>query len=432
MNWIDLRKSELVKNSSVLVSGTLLAQLVPILLQPLLRRFYSPDTYGAYSVYLSIIGILVVISSLKYELAIILPKKEKEAANVLLLSIVLSLIFNIFIIVSILIWKDNIASFINLKDDYVGYIFVIPLGTFLFSIYQNANYWLIRKKKYVAISQNKIVRRSAEGLGQISFKFLKSSSGLIMGDIMGHIANVSSILFQLRKSGINSRMFSINKMKYVFQKYNEYPRFNVIPALLSSISVLFPTIIINRLYSSEITGFYDLSKLVLSIPFALIATSVGNVLLQRVSDKYKSFSSIKMDILHVFIFVLSISLLEIIVIYFFGKEIFRFAFGDVWEYSGRISQILVWVYTLAFIFGSLSTIFISLKKIKILSFWQLAHFFAIMSLFLFKNRSFEDFLSVFVTIEIISYVVILLIILFVVNNYERIISDKFTGLKEKV
>lgn len=426
----NLGKSELFKNTSILVSGTFLAQLIPILLQPVLRRFYTPDTYGAYSVYLSLIGILVIVSSFKYELAIILPKKDKESANVFLLTVLLSLVFNVVIFISILIWKNQISNFVNLKNDYSNYLYIVPLGTFLFSLYQNANYWLIRKKRYLAISQNKIIRRGTEGIGQVTFKFLGSTSGLILGDIAGHMANVISVNLQIIKSGLNREMFSLNKLRYVFFKYDEYPKYNLIPALLSSCSVLLPTIIINKHYSNEITGFYDLSKLVLSIPFALIATSIGNVLLQRVSDKFKINKSIKRDIIQVFLFVFIVSLVEIVVIYLFGMQIFKIAFGNSWSYSGKISQILVWVYTLTFIFGSLSTIFISLKKIKILSVWQLMHFCAILSLFLITKAKFEEFLSFFVKIEIASYLVILFIIFIVVNNYEKSISDKFTGVKD--
>src|SRR5665811_1102024 len=81
----SLKRSELLKNTSILVSGTAIAQLIPILIQQILRRHYSADIFGAYAVYLSLVGMLAIISSFKYELAIILPRKDKEAANVFFL-----------------------------------------------------------------------------------------------------------------------------------------------------------------------------------------------------------------------------------------------------------------------------------------------------------------------------------------------------------
>ncbi len=91
-----IRNSELFKNTSILVSGTALAQLIPILLQPILRRFYSPEVFGAYSVYLSLVGILYVLSSLRYEMAIPLPRNIKKGVIIWVLRSILILIFNLY------------------------------------------------------------------------------------------------------------------------------------------------------------------------------------------------------------------------------------------------------------------------------------------------------------------------------------------------
>ena len=84
-------KSELIRNTSVLVSGTVLAQLVSVLLQPLLRRLFTAEMWGTYSVYLSMVGIIAVFSSLRYDDAIVLPRKDKDSASLLALSLVFNL-----------------------------------------------------------------------------------------------------------------------------------------------------------------------------------------------------------------------------------------------------------------------------------------------------------------------------------------------------
>ena len=114
--YSNFLRSELLRNTSILISGTALAQLIPILLQPVLRRFFSPEIFGAYSVYLSLIGILIVISSFRYELAIILPKKDKEAAGVFFLALTVNLIFNVLLLLIIILWKKKILLFLNLSD----------------------------------------------------------------------------------------------------------------------------------------------------------------------------------------------------------------------------------------------------------------------------------------------------------------------------
>ncbi len=414
----SIHKSDLLKNISTLAAGTALAQLIPILLQPLLRRLYTPETYGAFAVYLSILGIVVVISSFKYELAIILPRKDKEAANVFFLTIMISLSFNILFFLILFIWKHRIQSFLNLPERFINSLYFVPLGTFLYAFYQSANFWLIRKKRFLAIAQNKFIRRGIEGGTQVGFKYINTSFGLIWGDLFGHLANVISVSFQILKSGLRLKFLSIVKLKYIVRKYSEYPKFNVIPGFMSACSYLLPAIIINKFYSSENAGFFDLAKLMLSIPLALIATSIANVLLQKVSEKYRNGESFVSDLLPILTIVSVIAALEISVILLFGVDLFRIIFGESWKTSGQISRILVWSFAFNFIVSSFSSVFISMKKIKLLSAWQLVYFAAILSLFIFKDNDFTSFLRIYVMIEIACYILYGILMIIIISGYE--------------
>lgn len=420
-------RSELLRNTSILISGTALAQLIPILLQPILRRYFSPEIFGAYSVYLSLIGILIVISSFRYELAIILPRKDSEAAGVFFLSVILNLFFNILLLLFIIFWKTRILLFLNLSEAFADYLYLVPLGTFLFSTYQSINFWLIRKKKFFPISMNKFMRRGFEGTAQIVFKFLQIPHGLIFGDLIGQTANVISGIYQGSKSGLSFRLFSPRKIKYVLHKYSDYPKFNIVPGFMSACSYLLPAIMINKFYSAENTGYFDLSKLLLSIPLALIASSISNVLLQRVSEKNKLKLSIRKDLISIFIFVAVAVVFEIAIIMFWAEDIFRIFFGNKWEFSGTISKILVWAFVFNFIVSSFNSIFISLNKIKLLSAWQLFYFISILALFFFNKLSFSNFLKVYVLIEVICCSVSALFIFYVVMNYEKLVSKIMPG-----
>lgn len=412
-------KHELVRNTTILISGTAVAQLIPILLQPLLRRYFAPEVFGAYSVYLSIMGILIVISSFRYELAIILPSNDKEAGGIFFLAILLNLLFNIILFLATLIWKTRILGFLNLNEAYGNYLYLIPLGTFIFGTYQSINYWLIRKKKFLPLSVNKFVRRGFEGAAQIIFKFIKVPNGLIYGDLIGHIANLLYGFIQGIRNGLSLRFLSAIKIKYVLKKYSEYPKYNLIPAFMSACSYLLPAIMINKFYSAESTGYFDLSKLLLSVPPALIASSISNVLLQRVSEKNKSGASIRNDLLSILIFITFAAAFEIAVIMLWAEDIFRIFFGERWEISGSISKILVWAFAFNFFVQSFSSIFISLRKIRLLSVWQLFYFLSILSLFYFNYLSFNSFLKLYTLIEVICCLLITVFMVFIVINYEQ-------------
>ena len=188
---------------------------------------------------------------------------------------------------------------------------------------------------------------------------------------------------------------------------------------MSACSFLLPAILINKFFSAEYTGYFDLSKLLLSIPLALIANSVSNVLLQRISEKSKLKQSILKDLTAILLLVASLGVLEITIILFFAEDLFRIFFGSKWIFSGTISRILVWAYALNFLVSSFSSIFLSLRKIKILSVWQIIYFLSIVSLFFFNKLSFLPFIRLYAGLEITCCLILAGFMIFIVIYYEK-------------
>ena len=412
-------RSELVRNASVLMSGTVVAQLLSILLQPVLRRLYTPESFGIYSVYLSLVGMIIVISSLRYDDAIVLPKSDKESINLVGISLIINFVINLFIFFLVFLFGGKIISFLNLPSNFpVSMLYIIPVGTFLLGTYQALNNWLIRKKKYYSVSVNKLVRRSSEGAAQIVFAVLKFFNGLIYSDIVGQASNVTTVALQARKNNLNLNLLSYTKLKYVFNKYSDFPKYNLIPSFMSACSYLLPPIFINKFFSPETAGYFDLSKLLLSIPIAFIASSISSVLLQRISEKFNRKETILADLKPVFFIVGFISIAEIITIILFGEDIFKIVFGKQWVTSGAISKIMVWSLALNFIVSSFTCIFVSMRKIKMYSVWQLIYFLSILSLLFFKHLPFISFLKIYVIVEVICYLLVTTIMIFIIYRYE--------------
>jgi O-antigen/teichoic acid export membrane protein len=319
----------------------------------------------------------------------------------------------------IIIFGENIITFLNLPGNFpVKMLYLIPLGTFLFGSYQSLNSWLIRKKKFYSVSVNKLIRRSTEGTSQIGLALAGSSNGLIYSDVAGQCANLTTALFQASRSGFRFKLLSQNKIKYVIRKYSEFPRYNLIPALMSSCSYLLPPIFINKYFSTESAGFFDLAKLLLSIPMAFIASSISSVLLQKVSERYNRRESFLTELKPVIFIVGVISAVEIISILAFGEDIFRIVFGRQWIISGQISKIMVWSFAFNFAASSFTGIFFSMRKIKVYSIWQTVYFISIMSLLLFRDLPFNDFLKIYVLIEVACYISVAFVMFILVRRYE--------------
>jgi O-antigen/teichoic acid export membrane protein len=414
-------KSEFTKNTLILVSGTVLAQSIPIVNQLFLRRIYTVEDFGAMTVFLSVFSMITIVSSFRYEATIVLPKNNNEAANILSLTFIISLLFNASIFLSILFFKEIIVEFIGLPIKYANFLYLLPITSFLFSFYQSLNYWLIRQKAFKASSTNKIIRRLTEGVVQLTLGVFKIPGGLFIGDFTGNFSNVLSGIRQSFKNSFSLKNVSKRKMNFVFKKYIEYPKYNAIPTLLSSAGTLLPFLFINKMYSTETVGYLDLSRMVLSIPLVFISATIAQVLFQQITAHKHENKSIKKDLLNILFLLIGIISIETIILFLFGDSLFSFVFGDHYILSSQFSKVLILSFSLNFITSTFSSIYITFNKIKLNSIWQVFYFMAICSLLLIRDVSIIDFLKCYVAIEIIMHTVNLILLFVIVKKYEQTI-----------
>jgi O-antigen/teichoic acid export membrane protein len=412
-------QSDFFKNTAILVAGTGIAQAIPILLQPILRRVYTPEDFGAFAVYFSMIGILTVLANFRYELAIGLPKSDEDAANVFFLTLFLNLVFNIILFLVILFFRNDMAHLFRFPDKFAGFLFLLPLSTFLFCSFQSMNYWLIRKKAFRSLSVNKVSRRGAEGVVQVGFGLFRNSSGLFWADAAGSLSNNISGIGQLRKSGFSYFWFSRVKMLALMRRYIHFPKFNLLPALLGTLAMQFPVFIINRFYTKTELGFFDLTQQAILAPFALITVAVSQVLLQVVTEKKNKKEKLFKDFMQLSVLLLFIGVVSLVVIELWGPVLFSFVFGDKWELAGVYSQTLIFGYLFFLVVAPMNAVLLGLEEIKLLSIWNLIHFLLMAGLMFINGISFQGFLTFFACIEAVVFTLLYLLIITTIRKYER-------------
>jgi len=87
-------QSRYARNVITLMTGTGLAQAIPVAISPILTRLYSPEDFGTFAVYMAVVSIASVLVTGRYELAIMLPKNDRDALHIVVLSAGLSCIIS--------------------------------------------------------------------------------------------------------------------------------------------------------------------------------------------------------------------------------------------------------------------------------------------------------------------------------------------------
>ena len=108
--------------------GTILAQTINIIAQPILTRIFSAEILGIYTYLISLATMIIPVASLKLDMLIVSEPDDIEAQYITDICIVIN--FLIFIIYSVIIWFAYTSSNINIFNKYGMIIFVVPVIVF--------------------------------------------------------------------------------------------------------------------------------------------------------------------------------------------------------------------------------------------------------------------------------------------------------------
>lgn len=404
-------KSNYARNVVTLITGTGLAQAIPIAISPILTRLYTPEDFGVFGLYLAIATILVVTVTGRYELAILLPKSDRDAINILALSILLSLIVSLVLLVFIFIFDTEISTLLN-TPEISFWLYWIPLSTALMGVYQTLNYWSNRKSHYKRLAISRTFQSAATAATQLSIPSIISGvGGLVGGQLIGH--TVSSIV--LGKQVLSEDKNHLGKvsrvrMRLMARKYRKFPKFLILAHSFNTASSQVPVMLLTSFFSSSITGFYVLTQRVMGAPTTLVARAIQDVFRQEAAHAYIHKGECRQVYVNTLKKLLILSVLPSVVFLFAAPSLFALVFGESWRIAGEYAQILTPVFFLRFVTSPLSAMFMIAEKQKLDLIWQVVLFtLTVTSLIL--GKYFED-ITLALSLFSLSYS-----IMFAVNGY---------------
>lgn len=347
-----------------LVTGTTIAQIITILASPFITRFYGPEAFGLMALFMSIIGILSVIACLRYELAIMLPKSDEEAANVFGLCILIVASISMAAIPFIFLIRQPLVQFLK-APQLDPFFWLIPLTILVSGTFLALNYWNTRTKHFYRLSIARVMSSFSATGTQLGMGFLGHASGgvLIGASIIGQIVSTFNLGFQILRDHLSffKRNITCKGMVEAFNRYSNFPKYDIWSAFLNSISWQVPIFLLSYFFSTTIVGYYSLGMMMIQLPMSLIGGAIAQVFYQRAAEtKAEGTSHILVE--NIFKMLVRIGLFPMIILLFIGREIFVVFFGSQWAIAGVFVQILsVWAFVW-FISSPLSTMVAVLEK----------------------------------------------------------------------
>src|SRR4051812_4289972 len=86
MGALPRAKGRFVGHVFMLITGNGIAQVINAAGALAVARFFAPDAFGVFALFVAIVSLIGVLGGGRYELAVMLPDDDAEAANLLTLS----------------------------------------------------------------------------------------------------------------------------------------------------------------------------------------------------------------------------------------------------------------------------------------------------------------------------------------------------------
>jgi O-antigen/teichoic acid export membrane protein len=271
-------KNIFLKNVLYISGGTVFAQLLVLLFSPVISRIYSAEDLGVFQQYQAIISFLLVISGLRYEMAILIPKEKSDAITLLCLSILINLTFSVLIFILILVLHLTGYSF-SLLAGMIKVVYFIPFALLGASVYQSLNNMIIREKEFKKIGITKMIQSSGLVGGQVVVGgFIDKPHGLIWGDLLSKFLGISTFVRTLleKNKGILSGI-TWTGIKSMGHAYRKFPLISVPSGLINVAGLTMSTFLIGNYFGLSILGFYALVDRLFAAPSMLIGQSVSQV-----------------------------------------------------------------------------------------------------------------------------------------------------------
>lgn len=345
-----LFKNDLYKDVATLVGGTGIAQALPIFISPILTRIYTPDQFGILAFYMAVIAIVGIASTGRYEMAILLPKKNSEAHNLAGFSTILTLAVSFASFIIFMLFGDEILDIFGFGSMSILY-YTIPAGIFALGLFQISTFLLNRIKKYNELATAKIARSGGVSVGQLIFGFAGFSTfGLVYGKLIGELGSAIYARWLANKDA----SFRDSKLSWIVMKaeaitYREMPKFNAPHAVSNTLSNQLPNILLAGFFSPAIAGFYNLSYRICYAPVMLISSSVYQVYSRSVSEKQKAEEDIHRFTKSILKKLVLAAILPFTILLIFAPPLFEFIFGSDWRVAGFYTQLLAPLLFLVFI-----------------------------------------------------------------------------------
>lgn len=338
-----MKKKGIVGEAATLVSGNVLAQVISVLAYLLLTRIFSPSDFALFNIFYSYIEVLIIFSTCKYELAVMVADDEAESAAMARFALRLNTWVSLVLLaVATLLYLTQ-----ALPGDFsqLGMIaLLIPPMVYFTGTSRVYAALFNRVRRYRLMAASEASNATAGAFLKALFGLLgMKQAGMPLGAVLGQAA--ANLLYRFRLPGLHLPKTSAEQRKMAARKHRNFPLFAAPKDFINSFSFNLPFLWLALYFDKAEVGLFGLALTFTMRPANVLNAAFERVLYARTAEQVRQRQSISRLIGRFLLYINAIALPVCVVGWFFAEPLCAFFFGERWSGSGvYIQALLPWIF----------------------------------------------------------------------------------------
>lgn len=346
-------RTGLLRATLTLLTGGALAQLVPLLLGPVITRLFTPEAMGAYTGFATMAATVAVVACARYEFALPMARDEQEAHALLALSIRILGWITLLAYALGAVWQGLAQADLM---HWLSPAVLVAGGLQLLVMWNN------RAQRFRALSISRVVQYGGAAVLQVALGWwlwqqahqpagVQSAWALVVAPIL---ASLLAMLFLFRPSPVGgwrsvfppdpaetrsagARLLH-QRMAKAMRRYKDFPLLNTPHAFLGTLQDALAVAILIAWSGEAAAGFWGLALRYLKAPATLVGGAVSQALYPRLAGAQPADA--QRTVRHIMLLLAGVALVLMLVLLAAGPWLFRAVFGDQWHEAGELARAL--------------------------------------------------------------------------------------------
>ena len=348
-----MKRQGIAREMGTLLGGNLMAQIISLAAYFALTRIFSTDDYGLFSIFYSYIEVLIILSTCKYELAIVAADSDREADAMARFTLRMNTIVSLVLLtVALVLWQTgalpgNFAS--------LGWmVLLIPPMVFFSGTSRVYSFLFNRAHRYRTMAASETVNAAAGALTKIGLGLLGvMQAGMPVGTVAGRA--VGNLVMRLKMRPLAPCTKS--ERRQAARKHRNFPLYVATKDFVNTFSSNLPFLWLALYFDRAEVGLFALALTFTFRPVNILNVAFEQVLYARTAEGVREGRSVGWMIRRFLLVLNAVALPLFVLAWFVAEPVFAFCFGGRWAGCGiYVQALLPWVFLML---SSTSLMFIS-------------------------------------------------------------------------